>query len=104
MNRAAIPQQDHRTPQIPEQLTQKRHDLPQEQVLPFYRLCVYVAGKRRMTSFASYAQAKAEPDKLVKDLAKGSQVAALSPAQARDALAALERLQSFYQSTGRRAS
>src|SRR3989442_1434336 len=57
-----------------------------------------------MTSFASYAQAKAEADKPVKDLGKGSQVAALSPAQARDALAALERLQSFYQSTGRRVS
>ena len=41
---------------------------------------------------------------LVKDLAKGSQVTALTPGQANDALAALERLQGFYQSTGRWAA
>ena len=40
----------------------------------------------------------------MKDLASGSKVTALTPGQARDALAALERLQSFDQSSGRRVS
>ena len=35
---------------------------------------------------------------------KGSQVTALTPAQARDALTAFERLQSFFQNTGRKSS
>jgi hypothetical protein len=43
-----------------------------------------------MASFPSYSLAKRHADGLVKDLAKGSQVTALHPAQARDALAALE--------------
>jgi len=71
---------------------------------PFYRVCGYVAGKRRMTSFATYAEAKAAADKLVRELASGSQAAALTAKQARDALAALEVLQGFYQSTGKRIS
>ena len=69
-----------------------------------YRVAWQVAGQRRMASFASYSLAKRHADGLVKDLAKGSQVTALHPAQARDALAALERLTDFYQKTGRRVS
>ena len=57
-----------------------------------------------MASFPTYSLAKRHADGLVKDLAKGSQVAALHPAQARDALAALERLADFYRATGRRVS
>jgi hypothetical protein len=57
-----------------------------------------------MASFPSYSLAKRHADGLVKDLAKGSQVTALHPAQARDALAALERLTDFYRATGRRVS
>jgi integrase len=57
-----------------------------------------------MASFPSYSLAKRHADGLVKDLAKGSQVTALNPAQARDALAALERLTDFYRATGRRVS
>jgi integrase len=57
-----------------------------------------------MASFASYSLAKRHADGLVKDLSKGSQVTALHPAQARDALAALERLADFYRATGRRVS
>ena len=71
---------------------------------PFYRVSAYVAGKRCTSSFPSYAEAKAKGDQLAKDLAKGSQAAALSPAQARDALAAYERLHTHFQSTGRRVS
>jgi hypothetical protein len=60
-----------------------------------------------MASFPTYGGekgAKQYADKLVKDLAAGSQVTALHPAQARDALAALERLADFYRATGRRIS
>lgn len=65
-----------------------------------------VDGKPRsmFKDSATYSEAKREGDKVVADLAKGSQAAALSPGQARDALAALERLQGFYVSTGRRVS
>jgi integrase len=69
-----------------------------------YRVAWQVAGQRRMASFPSYSLAKRHADGLVKDLAKGSQVTALQPAQARDALAALERLADFYRATGRRVS
>ncbi len=69
-----------------------------------YRVAWQVAGQRRMASFPTYSLAKRHADGLVKDLAKGSQVTALHPAQARDALAALERLADFYRATGRRVS
>ncbi len=69
-----------------------------------YRVAWQVAGQRRMASFPSYSLAKRHADALVKDLAKGSQVTALHPAQARDALAAFERLADFYRTTGRRVS
>jgi integrase len=69
-----------------------------------YRVAWQVAGQRRMASFPSYSLAKRHADGLVKDLAKGSQVTALHPAQARDALAALERLADFYRATGCRVS
>ena len=71
---------------------------------PFYRVAAYVGGKRRMASYGTYGEAKAAADVLVKALAKGSTAAALTARQAADALAALERLQSFQQSTGRRLS
>ena len=71
---------------------------------PFYRLAYRVNGQCRMRPFRTYSEVKREWDKLVKELARGSQVAVLSAAQACDALAALERLQGFYQSTGRRVS
>ena len=60
---------------------------------PFYRLAYRINGKRLMKHFRTYSEANREGKKLVKDLAKGSQVAALTAAQARDALAAFERLQ-----------
>jgi integrase len=69
-----------------------------------YRVAWQVAGQRHMASFASYSLAKRHADGLVKDLSKGSQVTALHPSQARDALAALERLADFYRATGRRVS
>ena len=56
-----------------------------------------------MQDFKHYSAAKRTGDKLVADLAKG-QAPALSPGQASDALAALQRLQRYYQDTGRRVS
>jgi integrase len=70
----------------------------------YYRVAYTIAGKRRMQTFANYPDAKAAAERLVRDVANGSQAAALSAGQSRDALAALERLQGFYQSTGRRVS
>jgi hypothetical protein len=69
-----------------------------------YRLAWRVAGKRRMERFQTYSEAKRRGDALVKELAQGSHVTALSAKQAGDTLAALQRLQSLHQSTGRRIS
>ncbi len=71
---------------------------------PLYRVGWTVAGKRQMNAFERYGEAKRDADKLVSDLAKGSQVAALTSGHATDALAAIERLQAFHQSTGCRVS
>jgi integrase len=74
------------------------------QPYPFYRVCWKVAGQRKMQSFATYSAAKRHADEMVKDLGKGSQITALTPGQARDALAAFERLDGFHKSTGKRVS
>jgi integrase len=71
---------------------------------PAYRLAWRVTGKRRMERFQTYSEAKRRADALVKELAQGSQVTALTPRQATDALAALQRLERFHQSTGKRIS
>jgi integrase len=71
---------------------------------PAYRLAWRVAGKRRMERFLTYSEVKRRADSLVKELAQGSHVTALTPRQATDALASLERLQGFFQQTGRRLS
>ena len=62
----------------------------------FYRLGYYVAGQRRVRSFKTYGEAKTEAERIVRQLAEGSQAAAFSGAQSRDALAAMERLTHFY--------
>jgi integrase len=71
---------------------------------PLYRVCWRIHGQRRMKAFPTYSAAKKYADKLVEDLHKGSQVTALTPAQATDALAAFERLRDYYQRTGKRFS
>ena len=70
----------------------------------YYRLAYTVAGKRRMQTFAAYSAAKAAAERIVRDTASGSQAAALSASQSRDALAALQSLESFRVATGRRVS
>jgi len=57
-----------------------------------------------MQTFAAYSNAKAEAEKIVRDLSSGSQAAALNASQSRDALAALERLTMLFRSTGRKFS
>ncbi len=71
---------------------------------PFYRVAWYVTGQRRVKQFDTYSAAKQYADNLVKELAKGSQSTALTPAQAIDALAAVERLQGYHQRTGHKVS
>ena len=70
----------------------------------YYRLAYVTAGKRRMQTFANYSDAKAAAERIVRELANGSQAAALNVSQSRDAIAAFERLQGFYQASGRRVS
>lgn len=70
----------------------------------FYRLAYYVAGKRVTRSFKSYGEAKAEAERLVREIADGSQAASLTSEQSRAALAAFQRLETFRQPTGRRLS
>jgi integrase len=70
----------------------------------YYRLAYSVAGKRRMQTFTTYSDAREAAERIVRELANGSQAGALTATQSRDALAAFERLQGFYQSTGCRVS
>ncbi|MGD0253020.1 MAG: hypothetical protein ABSC01_10035 [Verrucomicrobiota bacterium] len=69
----------------------------------YWRARVDGKPKSRMKDFKSYAEAKREGDKVVADLAKG-RATGLSPGQAADAQNALEELQRFYQTTGKRVS
>jgi hypothetical protein len=70
----------------------------------FYRLAYYVSGKRVIRSFKNYREAKDEAELKVREIAEGSLAAALNADQSRDALAALERLETFRLSTGKRLS
>ena len=69
-----------------------------------YRLAWSAAGKRQMKSFPTYSAAITYGENLVKQLAAGSMVPALTGKQANDALAAFQRLDEFFRATGRRAS
>ncbi|MCF7765182.1 MAG: hypothetical protein K9N62_16065, partial [Verrucomicrobia bacterium] len=70
----------------------------------YYRISYSVAGKRRMQTFGTYGLAKAEAERVVRELSSGSQATALNANQSRDALAALQRLESYHRSTGKRIS
>jgi integrase len=69
----------------------------------YWRARVDGKPKSRMKDFKSYAEAKREGDRVVTDLAKG-RATGLSPGQAADAQNAIEELQRFYQTTGKRIS
>jgi hypothetical protein len=64
----------------------------------YYRLSYATAGKRRMQTFATYPEARSAAERIVKELSNGSQAAALTASQSRDAMAAIERLNDFYKS------
>ncbi|MSU21629.1 MAG: hypothetical protein EXS30_09570 [Pedosphaera sp.] len=70
----------------------------------YYRLSYTLAGKRRMQTFATYPAARQAAERVVKEMASGSQAAALSASQSRDALAALQKLDSYRQATSKRVS
>jgi integrase len=70
----------------------------------YYRVAYRVAGKRHVRSFKTFSEANAEAERIVRDLAAGSQAVALSADQSRDALTAFEMLEAFRQATGRRVS
>ena len=69
---------------------------------PFYRLCYYAAGQRRVRSFSTYAEAKIEAKKKVRDVAKGRQTIALTDKEAMAALSIRDALDTFWRETGRR--
>jgi hypothetical protein len=66
----------------------------------FYGVACCVAGKRHLRHFKTYQEAKNEAERKVREIADGSQAAALNADQSRDALAALPRLETLRQSTG----
>ena len=68
---------------------------------PFYRLCYYAEGKRHVRSFSTYAETKAEAEAKVREMAAGNQSIALTPKEARDALAIRDALATFKRDTGR---
>ncbi len=57
-----------------------------------------------MQTFANYPDARAAAERIVREIANGSQAAVLNASQSRDALVALERLESYRQATGRAVS
>ena len=71
---------------------------------PTYRVAGHVAGKRRMTNHQTYSEALEAAETLAREIAAGSQVLALSPDQASDARAALERLEAHFRQTGKAVS
>jgi integrase len=70
----------------------------------YYRVAYYAAGKRHLRNFKTFTEAKTEAERIVRDLANGSQSAALSADQSRDAITAFEMLEAFRQAGGRRVS
>jgi len=64
----------------------------------YYRVAYATAGKGRMKTFAAYSDAKTAAEHIVRDMAEGSQAAALNANQSRDTLAAFERLEGYFKS------
>ncbi len=62
---------------------------------PFYRIAYRADGKRQMKNFAKYSEALDEAEEKAKKLAEAHPIVALSAAQARDAITALQMLDAF---------
>ena len=70
----------------------------------YYRVAYYALGKRQVRNFKTFSEAKTEAERIVRDLAEGSQATALTADQSRDAITALEMLEAFRLAGGRRVS
>ena len=70
----------------------------------FYRIAFRVAGKRFLRNFSKYRDALKAAEVKAHELAEGSQAAALTVNQSRDAIAAFQRLESLQKSLGRPVS
>ena len=57
---------------------------------PFYRIAYRAEGKRHLRSFSEYSDALKEAKKKAGELAEGHPIVALSAAQSRDAITALQ--------------
>src|SRR5439155_13841226 len=51
----------------------------------YYRLAYTTAGKRRMQTFAAYSDARAAGERVVREVANGSETAAITATQSRHA-------------------
>lgn len=71
---------------------------------PFYRPAYSVAGKRLVRSFKSYTAAKTTAEQMVRMWPAVRQLPRLTGEQSRDALAALQPLETHRPATGRRFS
>jgi integrase len=71
---------------------------------PFYRIAYRVAGKRHLRNYSKYGEALKEAEKKIRELAEGSQTAALTTKQSGEALTAFERLDGHFKSKGQRIS
>ncbi len=71
---------------------------------PFYRLAYQVAGKRHMKSFPTFAEAKAEADRKVRELSQGNQSLALTAKEVTGTLAIRDALDAYRRETGRTIS
>ena len=59
---------------------------------PFYRIAYRADGKRQMKNFAKLSNALTEAKKKARELAEAHPIVALSAAQARDAITAIQML------------
>jgi hypothetical protein len=69
---------------------------------PGYRVAWHVACQRKPERFRTNGEAVCRADALVKELAKGSHVTALSAQQTADCMAAVEQLRGLFLQTERK--
>jgi len=82
----------------------KSSDNPTQPFNVYWRVRVDGKPRSRFKSFSTYSAALKFGNERVSEIATGKLAATLSPKQVTDALAAIERLQSHFQATGRRFS
>jgi len=70
----------------------------------YFRVAHRASGIRRIQACKDLAEAKATADRILRETASGSLASSLNQSQSRDAVAALQRLDAFHISTGRKVS